>query len=90
MITVTKYGRKGCRPCLILSNYLNEIDFDAHKAKLVERDTDEMTEEEITRAKIGGLPTITFSRNGVEITRFTGLRGTDEIIDAINVAKEAR
>lgn len=90
MITITKYGRQGCRPCLIISNYLKDIDLKARKAELVEVSTDDMTEEEIAKAGISGLPTLTFSRNGVEMTRFTGLRGTDEIIDAINVAKEAK
>jgi thioredoxin-like negative regulator of GroEL len=60
-----------------------------HNAALTEIDIDDEPTS-IDTYKLTGVPTVIMLRNGVEITRFTGLRGTDEIIDAINVAKERR
>lgn len=89
MIEILKFSRKTCVPCRVLSNYLGEIDLAEHNATLTEIDVDDEPTA-IDTYKLNGVPTMIFRRNGVEITRFTGLRGTDEIIDAINVAKEAR
>lgn len=89
MIEILKFSRKTCVPCRVLSNYLGEVDLAEHNATLTEIDIDDEPTA-IDTHKLSGVPTMIFLRNGIEITRFTGLRGTDEIIDAINVAKEAR
>jgi thioredoxin 1 len=89
MIEIIKFSRKTCVPCKVLTNFIGEIDLTEHNASLTEVDIDEVPAA-IDEYKLTGVPTVVIKRNGVEITRFTGLRGTDEIVDAINVAKEAR
>lgn len=89
MIEILKFSRKTCVPCRVLSNYLGEIDLTEHNATLCEIDIDDEPTA-IDTYKLGAVPTLVIKRNGVEITRFTGLRGTDEIISAIEYAKEAR
>lgn len=89
MIEILKFSRKGCGPCRVLSTFFRDIDLAEHNATLTEIDTDD-DKTAADKYKLSGVPTVIMLRNGVEITRFTGLRGTDEIIDAINVAKEAR
>lgn len=89
MIEILKFSKPRCRPCAVLSNYLSEIDFVEQNAELTEIDITQHPEY-IDRYNLSSVPVLVFLRNGLEITRFTGLRGTDEIIDAINTAKEAR
>lgn len=89
MIEILKFSRKTCVPCKVLTNFIGEIDLAEHNATLTEVDIDEVPAA-IDEYKLTGVPTVVIKRNGVETTRFTGLRGTDEIIDAINTAKEVR
>lgn len=89
MIEILKFSRKTCVPCRVLSNYLGEVDLAAHNATLTEVDIDD-DPTAIDAYKLGSVPTVVIKRNGVEVTRFTGLRGTDEIVSAIEYAKEAR
>jgi thioredoxin 1 len=90
LITIKKFGRPGCRPCAILSNYLSEIDFAASNAELVEFNTDDLTNEELDALKIGSVPVLRFERNGLTITEIKGLRPVEEIVEAIELAKVQR
>jgi thioredoxin 1 len=90
MITITKYSRQSCRPCAVLSNFFSQINLAEHDAELIEVDVADLTDEQIEALRISSVPTTIIARNGLEVTRFVGLRGTDEIVDAIEHAKEVR
>lgn len=89
MIEVVKFSRKTCGPCRILTTFFREIDLAKLGATLTEVDIDE-SPAAIPEYKLGSVPTVVIKRNGLEVTRFVGLRGTDEIVDAIEHAKEVR
>lgn len=90
-ITLRKISKPGCRPCAILTNYLEDIAVD-----LLALDV-EVVEEclgaepaVIDRYGISSVPVMIVERNGVEMARMNGLVAGDEIIDVIKAAKEAK
>lgn len=96
-ITIRKLGKPGCRPCAILAYGIASITgklMEEH-ATVIEHDIE--AEPEIL-AKYntkknpisGDNPVLIFERNGQEITRLNGLVSADEIVDAVDYAKEAR
>lgn len=90
-ITIHKFSKKNCRPCAALSYALKSIDDKLTKADAVVVEHDiEFDEELIQKYAITGVPLMVFERNGQEITRLNGLVSADEIVDAVDYAKEAR
>jgi thioredoxin 1 len=89
IITMKKFSKPGCRPCQALSNYIGDIDLFNAGATLVNIDISEQPEV-IDQYGLSSVPVLIFFRNGLEVHRIVGLRGTDEIIDAINHAKVVR
>lgn len=89
MITIRKFSKPNCRPCAAIANYLGDIDLFNAGATLVNVDINEYPEA-VDQYGLTSVPTLIFERNGLEVHRLVGLRGTDEIIDAIEHAKEAR
>ena len=89
LITIKKLSRPGCRPCAALANYLMEIDIASQDATLENIDITERPEV-VDQYGLTSVPVLVFERNGVEINRLVGLRPVDEIIDAIQYAKDAR
>ncbi len=90
-IIIRKLSRPGCRPCAILSNYLNEIKSEIAEAGAVVSEHDVMTERALLeKYEITSVPVLIFERNGVEVARLNGLANPQEVIDAIEHAKEAR
>lgn len=78
-ITLRKLTRPNCRPCAVLTNYLESIAVEllALDVNVVEHDvTDEPA------------PVIVIERNGRELARLNGLVSTVEILDAVKAAKE--
>lgn len=90
MIELTKYTKPGCRPCAVLTHALNEVDFDKHGATLVEVNIATLADDELDALNLSGVPTLVARRNGVEITRKTGMMPPEEIEDIIVTAKEGR
>jgi thioredoxin 1 len=89
MITIKKFSRPGCRPCSILANYLNEVNFAEHDAELVNVDIYE-NPDAVEKYGLSSVPVLVFERNGLEVTRMIGLHPADAVIDAIQYAKEVR
>jgi thioredoxin 1 len=89
IITIKKFSKPGCRPCAALSNYIGDIDLFNAGATLENIDITEQPEV-IGQYGLTSVPVLVFERSGVEVHRITGLRPTEEIIDAIEHAKEAR
>jgi len=90
-ITIRKLGRPGCRPCATLSYGIASITdkLTEEHATVIEHDI-EAEPDLIERYGITGVPVLIFERNGTEITRLNGLVSADEIVDAVDYAKEAR
>jgi thioredoxin 1 len=89
IITIKKFSKPGCRPCAALANYIGDIDLFNAGATLENIDITEQPEV-IDQYGLTSVPVLVFERSGVEVHRITGLRPTEEIIDAIEFAKEAR
>jgi thioredoxin 1 len=88
-VTIKKFSRKNCNPCKILSVYLREVDIEALNVILEEIDIEE-TPEVIEQYKIGSVPTLLFTRNGMEMSRIVGLAPVEEIEESIQHAKGAK
>jgi thioredoxin 1 len=89
MITIRKFSKPNCRPCTVLANYLTEINFAEHSAKLVNVDIADQPEA-IDQYGLTSVPVLVFERSGVEVTRIIGLRPVEEIVSAIEHAKVVR
>jgi thioredoxin 1 len=89
IITIKKFSKPGCRPCAALANYIGDIDLFNAGATLENIDITEQPEV-IEQYGLTSVPVLIFFRSGVEVHRITGLRPTEEIIDAIEHAKVAK
>jgi thioredoxin 1 len=89
IITIKKFSKPGCRPCAALANYISDIDLFNAGATLENIDITEHPEV-IDQYGLTSVPVLVFERSGVEVHRITGLRPTEEIIDAIEHAKVAK
>jgi thioredoxin 1 len=89
IITIKKFSKPGCRPCQALANYIGDIDLFNAGATLENIDITEQPEV-IDQYGLSSVPVLVFERSGVEVHRIVGLRGTEEIIDAIEHAKVAK
>jgi thioredoxin 1 len=88
-VVIKKFSRKNCNPCKILSAYLREIDLEANGAVIEEIDIEEQPEV-IDRYNLSGVPTLIFTRNGVEMGRMSGLHSVEEIEEMITHSREAK
>lgn len=89
-IIIRKLSRVGCRPCAVLGYALNEMADQLAKANACVSEHDIDVEFGLIRKYgITSVPTLLFERNGAEITRITGLASAEEILDAVEYAKEA-
>ena len=89
IITIKKFSKPGCRPCVALANYIGEIDLFNEGATLENIDITEQPEV-IDQYGLTSVPVLVMERSGVEVHRIVGLCSTDEIVEAIQFAKEAR
>jgi thioredoxin 1 len=90
IITIKKFSKPGCRPCAALANYIGDIDLFNAAQRLRKRIDITEQPEVIEQYGLTSVPVLVFERSGVEVHRITGLRPTEEIIDAIEHAKVAK
>jgi thioredoxin 1 len=89
IVTIKKFLKPGCRPCVALANYIGDIDLFNAGATLVNIDITEQPEA-VDQYGLTSVPVLVMERNGVEVGRIVGLVGTEEIIEAIEFAKVAK
>lgn len=89
MITIKKFSKPGCMPCRAIAHYLRQIDLNEADAVLENIDITERPEV-IEQYGLSSVPVLVLERNGIEVTRLIGLRPPEEILDAIQFAKEVR
>ena len=90
-IIIRKLSKPGCTPCAAISNYIGLISEELTKADAT------VTEHDITvqtalidKYAISGVPVLVYERNGLEVARLNGLVSPQEILDAVQFAKEVR
>lgn len=80
MITVQKFGKKTCAPCISINRIINRI-------KDVEFLYDEVDVEEETHLavenNIKSTPTVIFLKDDIEVFRFEGVKSSKEIKELI-------
>lgn len=90
-IIIRKLSKPGCRPCAVLGYMLESIADQLAKANAVVSEHDIVLEHDlIRRYEITSVPVLVFERNGVEITRLNGMVSAEEVMDAVDYAKESR
>jgi thioredoxin 1 len=90
-IIIRKLSRPNCRPCAAIANYIAEIEPQLAELGATVSEHDVMAEPElIDKYGITGVPVLVYERNGIEVARLNGLVSPQEIIDALEHAKEAR
>lgn len=88
-ITLRKLSKPNCRPCAVLTHYLESIAVDL-LALNVAVDERNVEAEPSLAAHYGltSVPVIVIERNGREVTRLAGLTAPEEILDAVKSALE--
>jgi thioredoxin 1 len=91
MIKLMKFTTPGCRYCSAVSNYVNELQPELYaQGVIVEDYNTTKVPDLVEKYNIAGAPTLLFVRNGVEITRITGMTDQETILDCVREAKEGR
>lgn len=92
MIELAKFSRPGCRPCVAVSHYIDELKETGALDGVViaHYNTDNLSEEDLAKFKISSVPVLLFKRNGLEITRITGMTDQETIVDCVKMAREER
>jgi thioredoxin-related protein len=49
-----------------------------------------LSDEDLAKFKISSVPVLLFKRNGLEITRITGMTDQETIVDCVKMAREER
>ena len=83
MVTVKKFSAVWCGPCRALAPVMNEVKTQFSNVKFEEYDVD-IAYDEATKYGIRSVPTIIIEKNGVEVSRFTGLQSKLAYTNAIN------
>ncbi|SER88173.1 co-chaperone YbbN [Psychrobacillus sp. OK032] len=90
-ITIRKLSKPGCRPCAVLSYAMADIGDQLTQANAVVSEHDITQEPElIAQYGITGVPVMIYERNGVEVARLSGMVSAEEILEAVEYAKEVR
>jgi thioredoxin 1 len=88
-ITLRKLSKSNCRPCAVLTHYLEQIAVDllALEVEVDERNVD--NEPELAaHYGLTSVPVLIVERNGREVARRVGLTSPEEILDIVKNAKE--
>lgn len=73
MVEVIKFGASWCTPCKVVAKQLEGLDFTSI-------DIDEDTDGLARKSNIRNVPTLVFLKDGVEVSRHSGLITRQEFI----------
>ena len=83
MIEVKKYFAEWCAPCKMLDPVFDELKSQYSNINFSTVDIDE--EQNLALAKgVRSVPTITIERDGLEVSRFVGVKSISVYQDALN------
>ena len=83
MITVKKFSASWCGPCKALKQIFEEVKGGYSNVKFEDVDVDEQFEL-ASQYGVRSVPTVVIEKNGVEVSRFTGLQSKLAYTNAIN------
>jgi thioredoxin 1 len=91
MIEIAKFSRPGCRPCAVITNYLDDLaDHPALEGVVISEYNALNVPDLVEKYGLASVPVLIFSRNGIEITRITGMTDQETILDCVKMAREER
>lgn len=80
-----KYGHEYCGPCKIIKPYVLEvIEILKDRVSFEDKDTYELSPEELLEKNIRGVPTLILEKDGVEVWRRVGLLSKESLLKEIN------
>jgi len=90
-IKIIKIGQDGCRPCRVVE-YMLEANADIFAVEGAAVESINLTQQPDKAEQYGVMstPVLVFERNGIEVTRINGMCNIDDVIGAIEKAREAR
>ena len=90
-IKIIKIGQDGCRPCRVVE-YMLEANADIFAVEGAAVESINLTQQRDKAEQYGVMstPVLVFERNGIEVTRINGMCNIDDVIGAIEKAREAR
>ena len=90
-IKIIKIGQDGCRPCKVVEYMLEaNADIFAVEGATIESINLSQQPEMTERYGVMSTPVLVFERNGIEHSRINGVCNVDDVIGAIEKAREAR
>jgi thioredoxin 1 len=79
-IKLIKFGHEQCGPCKVMKPILAEIAQEMQdNVEYIDMDTYSMSVEELTRAGIRAVPTLSIMKNDIEVWRHVGMMSKDLI-----------
>lgn len=92
MIEIQKYTSPQCRYCPAVSHYVDELrdQGDLEGVHITHFNAVNLSDEERDKVGVNSVPTLIFKRNGLEITRITGMTDQETILDCVQIARDGR
>jgi thioredoxin 1 len=91
MIEIKKFFRPNCRPCTVIDNYLGELkETGALDGVVIAHYNALNVPDLVEKYGLSSVPVLIFCRNGLEITRITGMTDQETIVDCVKMAREER
>jgi len=86
MIKITRFTAEWCQPCKALAPIMNDIQNEQQGVMFETIDVDQ-NKDAVSLYKVSSVPTVVITKNGTEVTRFTGIKPKAAIHNLINQYK---
>jgi len=86
MIKILRFTSNWCQPCKALAPIMNDIQNEQQGIMFETIDVDQ-NKDAVSLYKVSSVPTVVITKNGTEVTRFTGIKPKAAIHNLINQYK---